>query len=65
MITGVVGLRVMGIWGEGGKCVLQNNIWWFRTPWKDRKIESNNRSWDMDWVLTYFGQLTEINNIFF
>ena len=60
----VVGLRVMGIWGEIGKWICQAKICWTGSYCSESIRNLGSIFWDVDWDLIEVGQLLGINNVF-
>ena len=52
LVTGVMELRVEGIWGEEGRLRRQAKRWWPDTHWKYNGRESDLVCWNVDWILT-------------
>ena len=64
LVNGVVGLKLEGVWVEGGKWRRQDKIWWPECSWKDIEIERDKTCWTINWVLTEGGQLPGTQSIF-
>ena len=52
LVIGVVGLRVIWIWGGVEVWRRQSIIWWNNTPWNNYEGEWSEQFWISDWVLT-------------
>ena len=46
LLTGVVGLKLSGIWGEGGMWRCQVNIWQPEIACKDSERDTNKTCWN-------------------
>ena len=56
LVTGVIGLRVEGIWGEDKIWRRQAHIWWPGTKWIEGEKKKDALCWKVDWTFTEEGQ---------
>ena len=64
LATIVVGLKVEGIWGEGGKWRRQAKRLWAESACKDVERDTDTTCWYVDWILTKGGKLTGTQKTF-
>ena len=63
-MKGAVIIRVTGIWGVSDDCKQHNRRWWMETICYNEYGGSDERYWEVDWVLTKEGKPTGMNHLF-